>query len=83
MLRIFVNSLITHTLYTQDFIFIFTMWDFVSYFKCTSDVAAQGASDAHVEYESLIFTYGGGYMPQFYLLMNYLISAVNLSSYNV
>ena len=36
------------------------MWDFVLCFKCKGDVTAQGASDACDEYESSIFTYGGG-----------------------
>ena len=58
MLKIFSNSLIMHTLYTRIFSFIFAMWDFVSCFKCARDVAAQGASDACVEDESSIFTYG-------------------------
>ena len=66
LLRIFANSLITRTLYTCVFIFIFSMWDFVSCFKCACDVAALGASDARVAYESLIFTYGGGYAAQSY-----------------
>ena len=40
MLRIFPNSIITRTLYARVFIFIFAMWDFVSCFKCTGDLAA-------------------------------------------
>ena len=40
MLRIFTNSLATHTLYTHVFFFSFAMWDFVSCFKCASDVVA-------------------------------------------
>ena len=39
MLRILANSLIICTLYTRIF-FIIAMWDFVSCFKSTGDVAA-------------------------------------------
>ena len=56
MLRIFSNSLITHTLYTRVFVFIFSTWDFVSCFKCAGDVEARGASDARVEDGSSIIT---------------------------
>ena len=86
MLRIFANSLITRMLYTHIFVFIFAMWDFVSCFKCASDVTARGAFDARIEYESSIFTYDGGCVAQSYLSMNYfkndLISTVELRSYN-
>ena len=71
MLRIFANSVITCTLCTRVFVFIFVMWDFVSCFKCASDVAAQGASVARVEYESSIFTYGGEYAAQFNSSVNH------------
>ena len=47
MLKIFTNSLITHSLYTHDFSFIFGMWDFVSYFKCAGDLVLRGAFDLH------------------------------------
>ena len=47
------------------------MWDFVSCFKCASDVAAQGASNVRVEFELSIFTYGGGYAVQSYSSVNY------------
>ena len=67
MFRIFSNSVITHTLYTRVF---FAMWDFVSCFKCAGDVTAREASNAHIEDESLIFTYGGGYAAQSYSLVN-------------
>ena len=60
MLRILANSLITRTLYTRLFVFIFSMSDVVSCFKCAGDVAARGVSDARVEYKSSIFTYDGG-----------------------
>ena len=70
MLKIFTNSLITHTLYTHVFVFIFVMWDFVRCFKCTGDVAARGACDTGVECESSIFTYGGGYATQSYSSAN-------------
>ena len=70
MLRIFANSLATHTLYTRVFFFIFAMWDFVSCFKCTGDVAARGAFDARVEDESSIFTYSRRYAVQSYSSVN-------------
>ena len=71
MLRIFANSLITHSLYARIFFFIFSMWDFVSCFKCVGDVAARGASDACVEDESLIFTYDEAYAVQCYSSANH------------
>ena len=46
------------------------MWDYVPYFKCADDVAAQGASDERVEYELSIFTYGKGYATQSYSSKN-------------
>ena len=68
---IFSNSIITRALYTRVFVFIFAMWNFVSCFKCTGDVAARGALDACVEYESLIFTYGRRYAAQSFSLTNH------------
>ena len=38
MLRIFTNSLITHSLYTPDFSLVFATCDFVSCFQCAGDV---------------------------------------------
>ena len=40
LLRIFTNSLITRTLYTRIFLFIFAMRNFVSCFKCAGDMTA-------------------------------------------
>ena len=48
MLRIFSNSIITHTLYTHDFYF-FSMWDFVLFLNCASDVATSGASNRAIK----------------------------------
>ena len=56
MLRIFANSLVTHTLYTRDFSFIFVTWDFVLFLICACDVAACGASDRAIKTQSLIVT---------------------------
>ena len=70
LVKEFSNSLIIHTLYTRIFIFILAMWDFVSCFKCASEVVARGASDARVEDELSIFTYGNGYAAQSYSLVN-------------
>ena len=56
------------------------------FLKCAGDEVARGASDACVEDESLIFTYGGGYAVQSYSLVNQflndLISVVDLRNYN-
>ena len=43
MLRIFASSLITHTIYTNDFSFIFVMWDLLLFLICASDVVARGS----------------------------------------
>ena len=56
MLRIFANSLITHTLYTRNFSFSFSMWDFVLFLICVRDVAARGASDRIIKMPLLIVT---------------------------
>ena len=54
MLRIFANSLIKKTLYTRDFSFIFSMWDFVLFLICAGDVATHGASDCAIRTRPLI-----------------------------
>ena len=46
------------------------MWDYVSCFKYTCDVAARGASTARIIDESYIFTYDGGYTAQSYSSAN-------------
>ena len=56
MLRIFANSLITHTLYTRDFSFIFVMWDFVLFLIYAGDLASRGASDCAIKTRLLIVT---------------------------
>ena len=56
MLRIFANSLITHTLYTRDFYFIFFMWDFILFLICACDVIVRGAFDHTIKTQLVIFT---------------------------
>ena len=43
--RIFSNSLITHTLYTRQFILIFAKWDYLCLFLCASYVTKCRACD--------------------------------------
>ena len=56
MLKIFANSLVTHTLYTLDFSFIFSMWDFVLFLIFACDMVARGASDHAIKTRPLIVT---------------------------
>ena len=56
MLRIFANSLITHTLYTHDFSFIFAMCGFFLFLISTGDMVAPGASDRAIKTRPLIVT---------------------------
>ena len=56
MLRIFGNSLITHTLYTCVFSFLFAMRNFVLFLIWAGDVAARGASDRAIKTRLLIIT---------------------------
>ena len=56
MLRIFANSLITHTLYTRDFSINFVMCDFVLFLICASDVPTRGPFDRKIKTQPLIIT---------------------------
>ena len=71
MLNIFAYSLMTHALYTHDFSFIFSMWDFVLFLICAGDVTARGASDRAIKTRPLIITKGEGYVVHSYLSTNH------------
>ena len=52
--------------------FIFkVMWDYVSCFKCAGDMVTQGVSNARVEDELSILTYGRGLAAQSYSSANH------------
>ena len=54
--RIFANSLITHTLYTGQFILIFAKWDYFYLFLRASYVANVKHAMACIKRQSSIFT---------------------------